>query len=67
MNYFFKINQTFFDLIYKNFFNTNAQFGTEDKKKPKRSRNNDILANNRMTPNDFFDNDKIKVKLNFLK
>ena len=33
--------------LYKNFFNTNAQFGTEDKKKPKRSRNNDILANNK--------------------
>ena len=47
--------------LYKNFFNTNAQFGTEDKKKPKRSRNNDILANNKEEEEELFEEKPKKI------
>ena len=47
--------------LYKNFFNTNAQFGTEDKKKPKRSKNNDILANNKEEEEELFEEKPKKI------
>ena len=47
--------------LYKNFFNTNTQFGTEDKKKQKRSKNNDILANNKEGEDEIFEEKPKKI------
>jgi len=52
--------------LYKNFFNTNNQFGTEDKKKQKRSKNNDILANNKEGEDEIFE-EKPKKKIQEFK
>ena len=47
--------------LYKNFFNTNSQFATEDKKKQKRTKNKDIMANNKEGEDEIYEEKPKKI------